>query len=77
MFHCDVCGSSESRHEQVSEVFQLEGKPVWVEGIPATVCTQCGEMTFSRETTEQLRQMLNQSRQPDRVMTVDVYAFPA
>jgi HTH-type transcriptional regulator / antitoxin MqsA len=77
MFHCDMCGSSEFRAEKVSEVFQLAGKPVLVEAIPATVCTQCGETTFSRTTTEQLRKMLNHPKPAGQVTTVDVYAFPA
>jgi HTH-type transcriptional regulator / antitoxin MqsA len=77
MLHCDVCGSSEFRAEPVNEVFQLGGKPVLVEAIPATVCRQCGETTFSRTTTEQLRKLLNQRQPSDRVTTVDVYAFPA
>lgn len=74
---CEVCGSSAFRQEMVSDVFHIAGKPILVESIPATVCAQCGEMTFSRETTERLRRMLYQSGKPDRVATVDVYAFPA
>jgi hypothetical protein len=76
MFHCDVRGSSEFWAEKVSEVFQLAGKPVLVEAIPATVCTQYGETTFSRTTTEQVRTMLNQQKPSDRATTIDFYAFP-
>jgi len=51
MFKCHVCGSTESRTELVSEVFQIDGKPVLVENIPAQVCARCGEEVFSKETT--------------------------
>jgi len=47
MFHCHVCGKTESRQELVSEVFDIDGKLVQVEQIPATVCLHCGEPTFS------------------------------
>lgn len=41
MFHCHVCGKTETRQELVSDVFDIDGKPVRVEAIPAAVCTNC------------------------------------
>ena len=55
MFRCHVCGNTESRQELVSEVFEIDGKLVRVEQIPATVCLHCGEPVFSRDTTERSR----------------------
>ena len=48
MFRCHVCGKTEARQELVSEVFDIDGKPVRVEAIPAIVCSNCGEPVFSR-----------------------------
>ena len=75
MFLCHVCGSSESREEFVSEIFQIDGKPVLVERIPARVCLRCGEATFSRETTEKIRRMVYGEAKPLKSVLMDVFAF--
>ena len=75
MFRCHVCGKSESRQEFVSEVFDIDGKPVRVENVPATVCAQCGEPVFSRETTEKVRRMVHGEGKPVKSVQMDVFAF--
>lgn len=77
MRRCDVCGSSEFHEAKINQVFHIDEKPILVEAIPAVVCNQCGEMTFSAETAEQLRLMLNPPKVAPRSIEVDVYAFPA
>ena len=44
MFSCHVCEKTESRQELVSEVFDIDSKPVQVEQIPATVCLHRGQV---------------------------------
>ena len=73
--HCDVCGATEFHMESVSEVFVVDGKRILVEHIPARVCTQCGEATFSRETTEKVRHMVHGEARPVGVVTMEVYEF--
>lgn len=75
MFQCQVCGSNGSHVEYVNEVFNINGKFHLVENIPATVCSRCGEETFSRETTEQIRVMLHSQQQPVRSVSLDVFSF--
>ncbi len=75
MFKCHVCGSTESHTEMVSEIFNIDDHMVLVESIPATVCARCGEMTFSRETTERIRRMVHGEAQPLKSVKVDVFAF--
>jgi len=75
VFHCHVCGSRAAHEEVISEIFQLDGKPVLVEGIPVTVCDRCGEMIFSRETTEKIRQIVHGKTRPIRSIALDVFAF--
>jgi len=75
MYKCDVCGSTEASLEYVSEVFELEGKQVLVEQIPATVCKRCGDASFSRETTERIRRILHGEGHPNRKIEMDVFAF--
>jgi HTH-type transcriptional regulator/antitoxin MqsA len=76
MYRCHVCGSSEAHQELTSEIFHIEGKPVLVENIPAMVCDRCGEPTFSRQTTENIRLMLHGGATPVRTVRLDVFAYP-
>ncbi|MBD2104531.1 YgiT-type zinc finger protein [Leptolyngbya sp. FACHB-261] len=75
MSQCDVCGSVEFHEELVSEVFQIDSKPVLVENIPAKVCARCGELVFSRETTERIRRMVHGEVAPERSMSIDVFVY--
>lgn len=75
MFHCHVCGSKQPTDHFVDEVFFIEGKPTLVEHIPAKVCTRCGEKTFSKETTEKIRQLVQNKVGPDREVQMDVFVY--
>ena len=75
MFKCHVCGSTESRTELVSEIFQIDGKPVLMENIPAQICARCGEEIFSRETTEKVRLIVHGKRKPIKSVQMDVFAY--
>lgn len=75
MFSCHVCGDTTATTELVSEVFDIDGRRVLVERIPARVCHRCGEATFSRETTEQVRKMVHGAARPDRTVPLDVFAL--
>jgi len=75
MFRCHVCGATEAQTELVNEVFLIEGKFVLVEDIPATVCAHCGELIFSRETTEKIRRMVHGEAQPVKTVQLDVFAY--
>lgn len=75
MFTCDICGSHESRIESVSEVFEIDGRRVLVEGIPTRVCMKCGEMSFSRENAEKVRRMIHGEAQPVGVVELEVFEF--
>jgi len=75
MYKCSVCASQESRNEFVDEVFQFDGKYVLVDHIPATVCTRCGEETFSRENTEKIRQLVHGQAKPKKSIALDVFEF--
>ena len=75
MFRCHVCGKTEAREERVHEVFEIEGRPIRVENVPATVCKHCGESVFSRDTTEKVRQMVHGQAKPMKSVQMDVFAF--
>ena len=46
-----------------------------VEGIPASVCTRCGEAIFSRETTERICRMVHGEAKPVRAVAMEVFAY--
>ena len=75
MFRCHVCGATQAKQEFITEVFMIDGKAVLVESVPATVCTRCGEATFSRETTERIRRMLHGEAKPVRAEVLEVYTY--
>lgn len=75
MFKCPVCGHTTAKSEFVNEVFTVENRRVLVEHIPAQVCAHCGEPTFSRQTTEAIRQLVHDNPQPVRTVPLDVFAL--
>ena len=75
MFSCHVCGHNAAKTGLVSEVFQIEGRRVLVEKIPALVCQHCGEATFSRETTENIRRMVHGASRPVKTVPMDLFAM--
>jgi YgiT-type zinc finger domain-containing protein len=75
MFRCHVCGSIRAREELVNDVFQIDGKPVLVENIPAQVCDRCGEEIFSKETTEKVRLLVRSKVKPVKSVKMDVFAY--
>jgi YgiT-type zinc finger domain-containing protein len=75
MFKCDVCGSTEAREALVTEVFEIDGRRVLVENIPALVCSHCGESVFNRETTEKVRRMLHGEAEPVGTVQLDVFSY--
>lgn len=75
MLNCRVCGHNAAKSELVSEVFNLDGRRVLVESIPALVCEHCGEAAFSRDTTEQIRRMVHGAGRPVKSVPMDVFAM--
>ncbi|MGC9394063.1 MAG: YgiT-type zinc finger protein [Anaerolineae bacterium] len=75
MFRCHICGSTQAHADFVDEVFLIRGKRILVEHIPVMRCARCGETTFSRETTEQVRRMIQSAPQPIRTVPLEVFTF--
>ena len=75
MFACLVCSANESREELVSEVFCIEGQYVLVGSIPAEVCVRCGEQSFSRETAERVRLLVQDEAEAEELVPMRVYDF--
>ena len=75
MFTCGVCHGNEGHGEFVEEVFRVDGRYVLVGGVPSTVCQRCGERSFSRETTEKVRQLVHGEVKAAKSVPMQVYDF--
>ena len=75
MFTCAVCHGKENCRELVEEVYRVEGRYVLVDGVPSTVCQRCGERSFSRETTEKVRQLVHGEAKAAKSVPMQVYEF--
>jgi YgiT-type zinc finger domain-containing protein len=73
MFQCHVCGCTHAQAQFTSEVFTIDNRRVLIEHIPAQVCDRCGEATFSRETTERIRQLVHGAQKPVKTVPLDVF----
>lgn len=70
---CHVCGSIRHENVYVDEVFNVNGRHVIVEHIPAQRCRQCGELLFDADTAERVLSLLHDSPSPARSVTLDVF----
>jgi len=73
---CPVCGGSEDS-SRVTFSTLVGGKLVSIEQVPALVCRQCGEETFSAETVKRIEALLASGATPSRVTEVPVYTLDA
>ncbi len=73
---CPVCGGTEDSR-RVTFTADVHGKLVSIEQVPALVCRQCGEETFSAETVKRIEALLASEPTPSRVAEVPVYTLDA
>lgn len=73
---CPVCGGSEES-ARVTFTTMLGGKLLSIEQVPALVCRQCGEETFSAGTVKRIETLLASGQTPSRVTEVPVYTLDA
>ena len=73
---CPVCGGVEEAR-QITFTATLQGSLVAIEEVPALVCRQCGEETFSADTMKRIEALLAAHPRPARVAEVPVYVLGA
>ena len=70
--NCFVCkGNIEEK--KVNYVVDLENTIIIIKGVPAKVCTQCGEQYFEDEIAENIEKMVNQLKQLSTEVTIVNY----
>jgi YgiT-type zinc finger domain-containing protein len=73
---CPVCGGAEEA-TRVTFTTTIEGSLLTIEEVPALVCRQCGEETFSADTMKRIEALLAAHPRPARVAEVPVYVLGA
>jgi YgiT-type zinc finger domain-containing protein len=72
---CEVCKTGRRENTLVTETFNVNGKYVIIENIPAEVCSYCGEETYSIEITEQLKRMLEGKANEPRHIEAELFEY--
>jgi YgiT-type zinc finger domain-containing protein len=73
---CPVCGGPEEI-TRVTFATTVSGELLSIEQVPALVCRQCGEETFSADTVKRIEALLASRPVPSRVTEVPVYTLDA
>jgi HTH-type transcriptional regulator/antitoxin MqsA len=71
---CVFCGG-EVEKTVVTFSYEEGDKYLFVENVPAEVCTKCGERTYSPEVTEELLRFARDEFKPVKIMKVPVFDF--
>ena len=71
---CVFCGGK-LKKENVTFTYEDEDKYLFVEDVPAEVCTSCGEKTYSPSVTDDLLKFARNEFQPTRTIEVPIFNF--
>ena len=72
IMNCFMCkGNLEEK--KVNYVVDLDNTIIIIKGVPAKVCTQCGEQYFDDETAENIEKIVNQLKQLATEVTIVNY----
>ena len=72
MMQCELCGGEVGKEKITYSLF-YEDNWVIVEGVPAFVCKQCGEKSFTPETVERIHKVLESRKNPVKQIQTPVY----
>ncbi len=60
---------------KVTYALEADGEFYLIENVPARVNVETGEQYFSPKTVDRLQQVVVRHQQPDRTITLPVYAY--
>lgn len=70
--NCFIC-KGKLEEKKVNYVVNLEETIIIIKGVPAKVCTECGEQYFDDETSENIEKIVNQLKQISTEVTIVNY----
>jgi len=71
---CVFCGG-EVESREVTFVYDYDNDYFFIENVPAEVCTQCGEKTYSPEVTDEVIRLAKRKLKPARRIEVPVFDY--
>lgn len=69
---CFMC-NGDLEEKKVNYVVDLEDTIIIIKGVPAKVCSQCGEQYFDDKTSENIERIVNQLKQLATEVTIVNY----
>lgn len=72
---CDVCRIGDRVERLVRYQITVDDRLIVVDNVPAVVCDNCGETTFTPETVARLQQKVWGHEAPARTIEATVYEF--
>jgi HTH-type transcriptional regulator / antitoxin MqsA len=74
LIKCGFCGGR-VKSRKVNFVYDENEDYFFVENVPAEVCSQCGEKTYSPKVTDELIQFAKKRLKPARKVKVPVFDY--
>ncbi len=71
---CVFCGGKVEKRK-VTFSYEEDDKYLFVENVPAEVCTKCGEKTYSPDVTDNLLRFARDEFKPAKTIAVPVFDF--
>ena len=71
---CVFCGGK-VENQSVTFIYDEDGEYFFVENVPAEVCSQCGEKTYSPDVTDDLLQIAKKRLKPNKTIQVPVFNY--
>jgi len=72
MMDCFMC-KGEIIEKKVNYMVDLENTIIIIKGVPAKVCTQCGEQYFDDQTSENIESIVNKLKDLSTEVTIIKY----
>jgi YgiT-type zinc finger domain-containing protein len=71
---CVFCGGK-VESQKVTFVYDYDDDYFFIENVPAEVCMQCGEKTYSPEVTDELIHLAKKKLNPVKTIQVPVFDY--
>jgi HTH-type transcriptional regulator/antitoxin MqsA len=71
---CIFCGGR-VENRNVTFIYDQDGYFIFIENVPAEVCRQCGEKTYSPEVTDELVRLVKKKIDPVKTVQVPVFDY--
>ena len=74
MARCDLCGGM-LEYKRILARFRFLGETIYIENVPAWVCTQCGEQYYDAPVYKQMEQIARYKERIERMISFPLAEF--